>query len=94
MAVDFSGAKLCMYYSNMHRKNFPIDRQGQTWVVDFAHSGVLIEDFQSFVLDRKIGHWLPAVYRDKVPISKSRNLKAMVRAWAGLQSNADCAAVT
>lgn len=42
--VDFSGAKLCMYYSDMFWKNFPVDRQGQTWVVDFDHSGVLIQD--------------------------------------------------
>src|SRR5271170_6674637 len=74
-----------MYYSDMFWKNFPIDRQGQTWVVDFAHSGVLIEDFQSLVLDTRIRHPIPAAYRDKVPIGKSRNLKAIVRAWAGLQ---------
>ena len=83
-----------MYYSDMFLENFPIDRQGQTWVVDFAHSGVLIEDFQSFVLDMRIRHPLPAVYRDKVPISKSRNLKEMMRASGGLQSSADCAAVS
>jgi hypothetical protein len=92
--VDFSSAKLCMYYSDMFWKNFPIDRQGQTWVVDFAHSGVLIEDFQSLVLDTRIRHPLPAVSRDKIPIGKSRNLKAMERAWVGLQRNADCAAVS
>jgi hypothetical protein len=92
--VDFSGAKLCMYYSDMFLENFPIDRQGQTWVVDFAHSGVLIEDFQSLVLDTRIRHPLPAAYRDKVPIGKSPNLKAMGRAWWGLRSDADCAAVS
>src|SRR5436305_3916766 len=83
-----------MYYSDMSLKNFPIDRQGQTWVVDFAHSGVLIEDFQSLVLDTRIRYPLPAVYRNKVPIGKSRNLRAMGRAWWGLQTNADCAAVS
>lgn len=31
--VDFSSAKLCMCYSDMFWKNFPVDRQGQTWVV-------------------------------------------------------------
>jgi hypothetical protein len=92
--VDFSSTKLCMYYSDMFWKNFPIDRQGQTWVVDFAHSGVLIEDFQSLVLDTRIRHPLPAVSRDKIPIGKSRNLKAMERAWVGLQRNADFAAVS
>jgi hypothetical protein len=78
----------------MFLENFLVDRQGQTWVVDFAHSGVLIEDFQSFVLDTKIRHPLPAAYRSKVPIAKSRNLKAMGRAWWGLRTNADCAAVS
>ena len=78
----------------MFWKNFPVDRQGHTWVVDFAHSGVLIQDLQSLVLDTRFRHPLPAAYRNKVPIDKSWNLKVMVRAWAGLQSNADCAAVS
>jgi hypothetical protein len=92
--VDFSGAKLCMYYSDMFWKNFPVDRQGQTWVVDFDHSGVLIQDLQSLVLDTTIRHPLPVAYRNKIPIDKSQNLKAMVRAWSGLQTSADCAAVS
>lgn len=83
-----------MYYSDMSRKNFPVDRQGQVWVVDFGHSGVLIEDFQSLVLDTKFAHPLPAAYRNKIPISKSRNLKAMRQTSGGLQSSADCAAVS
>ena len=66
----------------------------QPWVVGFAHSGVLIEDFQSLVLDTKMRDSFPAAYRNKVPIGKSRNLKAIQRAWAGLRSNADCAAVS
>ena len=92
--VDFSDAKLCMYYSDMFWKNSPVDRQGQTWVVDFAHSGVLIQDLQSLVLDTWIRHPLLVAYRNKVPIDKSRNLKVMGRAWWGLQTSADCAAVS
>lgn len=72
-----------MYYSDLFPENFLVDDQGQIWVVDFAHAGVLPESFMSYAIDTTAYHRsapIPPHLREKIPIARSENLKAMLRA--------------
>ncbi|KAL4780144.1 hypothetical protein BJX76DRAFT_351209 [Aspergillus varians] len=80
-AVDFSDEPLLCYYSDIYRENFPVDRSGNLWVVDFDITGVLPASFASWPLDTKYKHPLPIPIRRTIPLGTSKNLKPMFRAY-------------
>lgn len=64
------------YYADFHRSNFPVDVNGQLWVIDFEHAGVLPSSFMSYALrahPRGLSHTL----RKEIPVPVSNNLVAM-----------------
>ncbi|PGH19680.1 hypothetical protein AJ80_03835 [Polytolypa hystricis UAMH7299] len=85
LTVDFSNEPLVCYYADIYRENFPVDVDGQLWVVDFQYIGVLPSSFMSFSLDIRFKHPLPAPVRKTIPIERSKNLKPMYRAYGLIQ---------
>lgn len=79
--MDFSDEPLLCYYGDIYRENFPVDRSGNLWVVDFDTTGVLPASFASWPLDTKYKHPLPIPIRRTIPLSTSKNLKPMFRAY-------------
>ncbi|KAJ9257924.1 hypothetical protein DTO207G8_1701 [Paecilomyces variotii] len=74
--VDFSNEPLMCYYADFHRSNFPVDVNGQLWVIDFEHAGVLPSSFMSYALrahPRGLSHTL----RKEIPVPVSNNVVAM-----------------
>ncbi|KAI9374046.1 hypothetical protein BJX61DRAFT_551835 [Aspergillus egyptiacus] len=79
--VDSSDEPLLCYYGDIYRENFPVDRSGNLWVVDFDITGVLPASFASWPLDTKYKHPLPIPVRRTIPLGTSKNLKPMFRAY-------------
>ncbi|RDW92807.1 uncharacterized protein DSM5745_00129 [Aspergillus mulundensis] len=65
--VDFSDEALLCYYGDIYRENFPVDRLGTLWVVDFDVTGVLQASFASWPLNTRYKHPLP------IPIRRTPN---------------------
>lgn len=89
--VDFSTEKLICYYSDIYRHNFPVDKQGQVWVVDFDHASVLPASFMSFALDLRFKDPLPPALRAALilNIERTKNLRAIQKAFRIMQMTAD-----
>ncbi|KAJ9213499.1 hypothetical protein DTO166G4_4942 [Paecilomyces variotii] len=73
--VDFSNEPLMCYYSDLHRDNFPVDSNGQLWVVDFQQAGVLPSSFMTFALHSSRQRRLPLPIRKTIPVPETSNLK-------------------
>ncbi|PWY84478.1 hypothetical protein BO94DRAFT_423338, partial [Aspergillus sclerotioniger CBS 115572] len=78
--VHLTDERLVCYYSDLYKKNFPVDKNGQLWVVDFHHAGVLPISFMSFTLALPIRDPIPFPYRNMIPIEHTDNFKAMRKA--------------
>lgn len=63
------------YYSDLHRDNFPVDSNGQLWVVDFQQAGVLPSSFMTFALHSSRQRRLPLPIRKTIPVPETSNLK-------------------
>ncbi|KAL2007662.1 hypothetical protein VTN00DRAFT_7644 [Thermoascus crustaceus] len=89
--VDLSTEKLICCYSDIYRHNFPVDKQGQVWVVDFDHAGVLPASFMSFALDLRFKDPLPPALRAAlIPnVERTKNLRAMQKAFRIMQMAVD-----
>ncbi|KAK2749950.1 hypothetical protein FQN55_002667 [Onygenales sp. PD_40] len=85
LTVDFSEEPLVCYYVDIYRENFPVDVNGQLWVVDFQYTGVLPSSFMSFNLDIRFKHPLPRPIRKTIPIEISKNIRPMHRAHGLIQ---------
>lgn len=68
------------YYADLNEANFSVDKNGQLWLVDFAHAGVLPESFMCYTLETVCRDPLPREYRKLVPIKRTDNLRAMCAA--------------
>ncbi|KAL4968516.1 uncharacterized protein BDV14DRAFT_196820 [Aspergillus stella-maris] len=79
--VNFTDEPLTCYHGDIYRENFPVDRVGNLWVVDFDITGVLPASFANWPLDTKYKHPLPIPVRETIPLGTSKNLKAMFRAY-------------
>jgi hypothetical protein len=75
--VDIKSEPLICYYSDINRSNFPVDRQGQLWVVDFQESGVLPASLMSFALRARHKHSIPVSLLKSVPLPRCDHLRAM-----------------
>lgn len=84
--------RMVCYYSDIYKENFPVDTNNQLWVVDFDQAGVLPESFMSLTLERPLRHPIPWEYRKDIPIERTRNLKAMLRAawWFKIGASYGC----
>lgn len=78
--MDLTHERMICYYSDIYRGNFPVDINGQLWVVDFAHAGVLPESFMYHALERPLKDPIPREYVKFIPIKKTENRKAMRKA--------------
>jgi hypothetical protein len=78
--VDFSTEPLLCYYADVHPSNFPIDKHGQLWVIDFDQAGVLPSSFMSYAIAAHPKKRLPVHIRKTIPLPKSSNLGPLGRA--------------
>ncbi|KAF4230347.1 hypothetical protein CNMCM6805_000746 [Aspergillus fumigatiaffinis] len=78
--VDFSTEPLPCYYADVHPSNFPIDKHGQLWVIDFDQAGVLPSSFMSYAIAAHPKKRLPVHIRKTIPLPKSSNLGPLGRA--------------
>ncbi|KAF4248158.1 hypothetical protein CNMCM8980_006277 [Aspergillus fumigatiaffinis] len=78
--VDFSTEPLLCYYADVHPSNFPIDKHGQLWVIDFDQAGVLPSSFMSCAIAAHPKKRLPVHIRKTIPLPKSSNLGPLGRA--------------
>ncbi|KAK9606790.1 hypothetical protein V6Z93_000368 [Aspergillus fumigatus] len=78
--VDFSNEPLLCYYADMHPSNFPIDKHGQLWVIDFDQTGVLPSSFMSYAIAAHPKKRLPVHIRKTIPLPKTSNLGPLGRA--------------
>ena len=82
LQVDFRDEPLLCYLGDVRREHFPLDINGNPWVVDFRLAGVLPESFMSYTLDKTCMHAnrFSTNVRNTIPVQRSGNLLAMV--WA------------
>ncbi|GIK04655.1 hypothetical protein Aspvir_008738 [Aspergillus viridinutans] len=78
--VDFSTEPLLCYYADVHPSNFPIDKYGQLWVIDFEQAGVLPSSFMSYAIAAHPKKRLPVHIRKTIQLPKSSNLGPLGRA--------------
>jgi hypothetical protein len=64
----------------VHPSNFPIDKHGQLWVIDFDQAGVLPSSFMSYAIAAHPKKRLPVHIRKTIPLPKSSNLGPLGRA--------------
>lgn len=64
----------------MHPSNFPIDKHGQLWVIDFDQTGVLPSSFMSYAIAAHPKKRLPVHIRKTIPLPKTSNLGPLGRA--------------
>jgi hypothetical protein len=85
--LDFSTEPLLCYYADVHPSNFPIDKHGQLWVIDFAQAGVLPSSFMNYALAAHPKKRLPVAFRKTIPLPKTSNLGAPGRATYVLKTS-------
>ncbi|KAF7115864.1 hypothetical protein CNMCM5793_003607 [Aspergillus hiratsukae] len=85
--LDFSTEPLLCYYADVHPSNFPIDKYGQLWVIDFAQAGVLPSSFMSYAIAAHPKKRLPVRIRKTIPLPKSSNLGPLGRATYVLKTS-------
>ncbi|PKX93973.1 uncharacterized protein P174DRAFT_460098 [Aspergillus novofumigatus IBT 16806] len=78
--LDFSTEPLLCYYADMHPSNFPIDKHGQLWVIDFDQAGVLPSSFMNYAIAAHPKKRLPVSTRKTIPLPKTSNLGSLGRA--------------
>lgn len=78
--MNFRTEPLLCYYADIHPSNFPIDKHGQLWVIDFAHTGVLPSSFMSYAIAAYPKKRLPIPIGKSIPLPKSSNLGPLGRA--------------